>query len=248
MRMQGSFNMSNPTPYTAIIPHLSLHVFEDGAMIAETVVTDLDLRKGNVSGISAIANWDPDKYGGSKGREAAKELLSDYLSGKNATITFRAHRGSIPNMPIVGEALSKINFTIPAPRMSLPGEDESEHQSFIREATFHIFSSTSNFVLASPLRQNTIFIDYINATAFYNHTEPVGSILYDKPFAAPPGLSETPRLPVQWSTSNVGYEKLKEAVGGTLKLDAKADVTIRIGNWVQDVVYEGHGIGAKVRL
>lgn len=88
----------------------------------------------------------------------------------------------------------------------------------------------------------------MNATALYNHTEPVGHIQYDLPFAAPPGISVTPKLPVDWSLDSVGYEKVRQALGGRLKLDAHAIVGVRLGSWTETVWYVGRGIGASIRI
>lgn len=249
--MQASVNFTNPTPYTASVPYISAHLYKDGHMIGEVIARDVALELGNNTNMIARATWDPFTFGGQDSQEASRRLLSDYVSGKNTTLTLRTHRGTIPTMPIIGEALSKINLTLPAPRLKLPGDDDDDSEDghhFVRDATFHIFSSTAAFTLASPLHHNTIYLDFVNATAFYNHTEPVGQILHDMPFAAPPGLSETPRLAVTWSPGSVGYDKVKQALGGSLKLDAVANVTIRIGNWIEELCYEGKGIGAKVRL
>lgn len=249
MSLQALLNVTNPTPYTALVPYVNVHMFVNDSMIGEAVAQNINVTLGNNTNIMITANWDPLLFGGQRARNVSRDLLSQYLSGENTTITVRGHRDSIPRMPLVGEALSKMNLTMPMPRMPLPGEEEgSDSRRFIQEATFHVLSSTASFVLASPLRQNTVYIDYINATAFYNHTEPIGQIIHDETFAAPPGLSETPRLPVTWSAGSIGYDKLKEALGGGLKLDAVADVTLRIGNWMETIHYVGRGIGAKVRI
>ncbi|PNY28478.1 Uncharacterized protein TCAP_01579, partial [Tolypocladium capitatum] len=250
VHLQTVVNLTNPTPYTATIPYINIHVMKQGHMIAEAVARNIYFQIGDNSDIIISVTWDPLAFGGEKGQAVGRRLLSEYLSGKNTTVELRAHRGSIPAMPIIGEALSKINLTLNTPTVKLPGGDDDDGEGggygFMRDATFHILSSTAAFTLASPLRHNTVHIEYINATAFYNHTEPVGQILHDEPFDAPPGLSRTPRLPVEWSTSHVGFDKLREALGGSLKLDALADVTVRLGNWVETVKYEGLGIGAKV--
>lgn len=247
--MMAKVNFTNPTPYTATIPWFNAHIYSNGSIIGEVVAKDATLQLGNNTGTVIHATWDPVRFGGEKAHQISRKLLSDYLSGKNTTLGFKTHRGSFPTMPLLGEAFSKLNFTIPTPRLKLPGGDDGEPgQSYIKEATFHIISSTASFKLASPLQHNTVYIDHINATAYYNHTEPIGQIISDEPFSAPPGLSQTPRLPVEWSPSRVGYGKLKEALGGKLKLDAVADVTIRMGNWAEKVRYEGKGIGAKVAI
>jgi len=134
--------------------------------------------------------------------------------------------------------------------MPSTGDDDDKHDRphFIDDATFHLLSSTAQFTLISPLQYSTIYIEDINATAFYNHTEPVGHIDYDLPFKVPPGYSISPKLPVDWSFDSVGYEALKNALGGTLKLDAIGTVGIRLGQWSETVWYMGSGIGASVRF
>lgn len=112
----------------------------------------------------------------------------------------------------------------------------------------HIISSRATFVLLSPLPTTTLFITSIDATAYYNHTEVVGTIEYNYPFAVPPGASTTPKLPVAWTLGGAGYDAVRDALGGELKLDATADVGVRIGLWEEMVWYVGSGIGAKVRL
>lgn len=110
-----------------------------------------------------------------------------------------------------------------------------------------MWSSTAVFTLLSPL-PSTLFITSIDADAFYNHTEPVGRIKYDVPFAAPPGTSQTPRLPVELNLGGVGHDALKKALGGTLEMDAEAKVGVRLDEYSTDLFYVGKGIGAKVRI
>lgn len=216
-------------------------------MLGEARGENLDFKTGHNVNLAVAATWNP-SLGGTEGVQTGRNLLSQYLSGYNTSITLRTHRGSIPALPLLGEALSKLNITVSAPKINLPGRDEDEQTHFIRDATFHIFSSTATFLVISPLQHNTLYIERVNATALYNHTEPVGQIFYELPFAAPPGETLTPRLPVEWSLDSVGYERLKDAVGGKLKLDAKATVGVRLGRWTETVWYFGRGIGASVRL
>jgi len=106
----------------------------------------------------------------------------------------------------------------------------------------HLMSSTANFVLVSPV---SLYITSIAAVAYYNGTE-VGTIDWDYPFAIDEGETTTPKLPVEWKVEGLGA--VRDALGGTLKLDAKADVGVKIGEWQEKVWYEGEGIGAKIRL
>lgn len=76
----------------------------------------------------------------------------------------------------------------------------------------------------------------------------VGKIIYDGDIAVPPGESETPNLPVEWSLNSVGYDAVWKALGGTLRLKAKAEVEVRIGEYLDELWYEGRGIGTKIRI
>ena len=111
----------------------------------------------------------------------------------------------------------------------------------------HLFSSTASFTLLSPLPSSTLYITSINATAFYEHDKPVGRIQHDMPFAVPPGSSETPRLPVDLDLGGAGYDALKKALGGTLKLDTAAEVRAKLGEYAEVLAFEGRQIGTKVR-
>ncbi|KAG6008217.1 hypothetical protein E4U21_004816 [Claviceps maximensis] len=241
VHIRAMVNMTNTTPYTASIPFINIHILKDTYLIGEAITRNLHFTHGPNHNMMIEATWDPSSFGGPKAHQVARRLLSEYLSGKNTTLTLRAHRGSIPPLPVLGQALSKINMTVSTPRLRLPdedgdgdgdgGDDDNDRdgrRGLIHDATFHILSSTASFTLASPMSHDTVHVEYINATAFYNHTEPVGQITHDKPIAVPPGLSQTPRLPVQWSASHVGLDKLRDALGGTLKLDAVAEVIVRL--------------------
>jgi hypothetical protein len=83
------------------------------------------------------------------------------------------------------------------------------------------------------------------ASAYYNGSE-VGTINYEYPFEITPGENLTPRLPVEWGGNALGT--IRDALGGTLKLDAKADVGVRMGRWEEQLWFEGKGLGAKIRL
>jgi hypothetical protein len=67
--------------------------------------------------------------------------------GFNTTITLQSHKGSIPGLPDLGEALSKIPFDIQIPQLHIPrnddgeepgegdGEDDDGKLHFIKDAT-----------------------------------------------------------------------------------------------------------------
>ncbi|KAI5918778.1 hypothetical protein F4810DRAFT_690511 [Camillea tinctor] len=245
--IQAVVNITNPTPYTAHVPFVNVHVLKNGSIIGDATIENVDIAQGLNTDLIVTAKWNP-SMGGTKGRKIGRDLMSQYISGWNTSITVKAHPESIPGQREISEALSQFDVSFAAPRLDLPGDTPEEKSHFVRDATFHFFSSTATFTLISPLEHNTLYLDYINATAFYNHTEPVGYILYDLPIAAPPGTSHTPRLPVDWSFGSIGYDALVEAIGGELKLDAYADVDVRLGNWKESLWYHSKGIGASVKL
>jgi len=112
----------------------------------------------------------------------------------------------------------------------------------------HLLTSTATFTLMSPLKQTTVIVTHLDVTAYYNHTEPVGSIIYDLPIAVRPGATKTPRLPVDWSLDSVGYSAVRDALGGSLKLDSKARIGFQVGDFHDNIWFEGTGLGARVQL
>jgi hypothetical protein len=247
IHLEALVNITNPTPYTADIPYLNVHVVKNGSVVGEATVQNVSVTTGKNVNLHLAATWDP-SMGGESGMQIGRNLLSQFLSGYNISIDIKTHCGSVPAAPLIGDALSRLNITIAAPKLNLPGDDPEDKGHFIRDATFHVFSSTASFTLISPLIHNTLYIESVNATAYYNHTEPIGVIEYDYPFAAPPGSSQTPKLPVEWSMGSIGYDAVRRALGGRLKLDAKANVTLRLGGWKETVWYVGRSIGASIRV
>lgn len=98
------------------------------------------------------------------------------------------------------------------------------------------------------MTETSITITSIDATAFYDKNEPIGRINYKLPLEVPPGISHTPRLPVDLVLSGVGYDALRRALGKSLLIDAVAKLGIKIQNYEDIVFYNGSGIGAKVRI
>lgn len=254
LNLQARVNFTNPTEYAAEVGYFNIHILNNGSIIGDATARNVHVKPGNNTNLLVEATWDPTGFGGTKGAEIGAELLSQYISGYNTTLTFQVHEKSVPNEPNIGKALKNFTIEIPTPKISTPktgtggGDNNEDKPHFIDDATFHLLSSTAQFTLLSPLQYSTLYIEDINATAFYNHTEPVGQINYDLPFKVPPGASQSPKLPVEWSLGSVGYEALKNALGGTLKLDARGTVGIRLGQWTERVWYKGSGIGANIRF
>ena len=47
---------------------------------------------------------------------------------------------------------------------------------------------------------------------------------------------------------SVGYDVIRQALGGQLAIDAVADIVATVGNWRGRIRYNGKGVGANVRL
>ncbi|KAL1968834.1 hypothetical protein VTN77DRAFT_1195 [Rasamsonia byssochlamydoides] len=254
--LNATINFTNPTQYSAHIPFVDTLLLYNGTAVAHLTARNLSVVPGVNAGVNIEALWNPLDCSGGAGVTAGREFISHYISGFNTTVTLQSHKGSIPALPNLGQALSTIRIDIPVPKLPIPGNDDDGEPGgdddgkprFIKDATLHVWSSTAVFTLLSPLPRTTIYITDIDAVALYNHTEPVGTINYIYPFAVPPGISQTPRLPVDLDFNGVGYDAVLRALGGTLEMDAKAKVGVRIGEYRTVILYQGKGIGARIRI
>ncbi|KIW46669.1 uncharacterized protein PV06_02320 [Exophiala oligosperma] len=219
LTLQARVNVTNPTDYSATIPFCNVSIWVNETRVGYAYMSTVNIVPGP-NDLVARAAWEVGAVG--------REWLSQYISGYNTTITVKSHADSIPNFPD-----PKLALTVPTPHM---------FGHFLKETTMHLISSTATFVLVSPF---AMYITAISAAAFYNGSE-VGTIDWDYPFAIKEGENITPKLPVAWGSNALGT--IRDALGGTLKLDAKADVGVRIGQWQERIWYEGHGLGARIRL
>lgn len=111
-----------------------------------------------------------------------------------------------------------------------------------------MFSSTADFTLSSPLSKTNIIVTSIDATAYYQKTEQLGEIHYLDPFEVPPGISQTPRFPVDLNLGGVAYSAVKGALGGSLGISAVAEVGIQVDHYRDSILYKGDSIAAKIRV
>ncbi|KAK4551985.1 hypothetical protein LTR86_010777 [Recurvomyces mirabilis] len=273
LTLSAKVNITNPTVYSATVPYVDIHIVKNGSVLGHATAKKIEIQPGENHNLYIEAVYDPAKMGGENGTHIGRELLSQYISGYNTTLTLQLHEGSLPTLPNLGKALSKFPLELPTPQLHTPRppkddpdnrsppsdpdepDDDDERMHFIHDATFHLLTSTATFLLTSPLKRETIYIHRLNATAYYKGST-VGEIHYDLPFAIAPYDPEendgrgtlSPRLPVEWSLGSVGYEAVRRALGGRLKLAAYAEVELQIGRWRQGVWFEGRGIGAGVRI
>ncbi|RVD80257.1 uncharacterized protein DFL_008158 [Arthrobotrys flagrans] len=251
VRMSAKVTFTNPTNYTATIPYLNILFTKNGTILGNGTIVNAAVGLG-VNQVAVEAFWAPADCG-EEARAVGMALLGEYVSGGNSTITARAHERSIPSLPTLSKALESLEFTLPLPPPPLgsspnpPDADPADPPRFVQSATLHVFTSTSSFELRNPFQKDTIFISDITGVATHNGTV-LGNLDYEYQIAIPPGLSETPKLPVQWTLKGVGYDILVKAAGGVLKIDAKAECNVRIGRWQERLKFYGSGIGAHVHL
>ncbi|RDW57138.1 uncharacterized protein DSM5745_11536 [Aspergillus mulundensis] len=250
-------NFTNPTEYSASVPFLDLLIVYNATSVAHITAKDVTIVPGTNAGVNINLQWDPLDLGGPSAVLAGQDLISRFVSGLNTSVTMKTHQGTVPALPRLGQALSRLGFEVQMPKLTpvgnpdgdpgQPGRDDG-HKGFIQDATLHLWSSTAEFALFSPLNHTILEITSIEAQAFYEHDHEVGAINYYTAFSIPPGLSHSPRLPVELNLSGIGYDAVKRAVGGTLDLDTVAKVGVRIENYNNTVNYHGKGIKAKVKL
>ncbi|KAF7114325.1 hypothetical protein CNMCM5793_008277 [Aspergillus hiratsukae] len=252
MLVKTRVNVTNPTQYSASVPYADFMMMYNGTKVAHITALDIALAWKADATVHVDVMWEPSEAG-QDGVEAGREFLSKCVSGSNITVTVQGHEGTIPALPKLGRALSKLGFEFQLPRMSIPGspktpDGDNGDRRFIQEATLHLWSSTAEFTLFSPLPKTLIDITSVEAKAYYLEHEEVGSIDYSTPFQVPPGVSKTPRLPVEMNPDGIGYDALKRALGGSLELDAMATVGVRVGQYEATIDYHSKGIQANVKF
>jgi hypothetical protein len=150
-------DLRNPTNYSAHVPYVDVHFLVNNTVLGHVTARNIDITAGLNTNIKVRAEWAPS---GESDRLVGNELLSQFISGRgflflltrlikkgcNITVAAKTHRGSIPNHPRLGEALSRLNITVPIPRLDFPDDapndeddDDSDdglnHPRFLQGAT-----------------------------------------------------------------------------------------------------------------
>jgi hypothetical protein len=142
--LHASINFTNPTEYSATIPLVDVLLLYNRTALAHLTARDLVVVPGLNSDIRVEASWSPFDSSGGLGVDAGRKLISQYLSGFNTTVTIQSHENSIPALPNLGRALSKLEIDVQVPRLRIPGDengqpgddddgDDSRH--FVKDAT-----------------------------------------------------------------------------------------------------------------
>ena len=147
LKLQAKVNLTNPTEYSANIPYVNVHILHNDTLIGHATAENIHVVPGNNTNLLVEALWSPFELGGQDGSEVGRNLLSQYISGFNTTLTLKTHESTIPSQPTLGRALSSLEVVIDAPKLSgpqTPGDDDNDDDDddgdrsaprFIRDAT-----------------------------------------------------------------------------------------------------------------
>jgi len=146
MRLQAKVNITNPTEYSAKVPFVDINVLNNNTILGHATAKDVSIVPGNNTDIVVEMVWNPSEASGKSGISVGRDLLSQYISGYNTTLTLKTHESSIPSQPALGKALSALEVEIPTPKLHPPkdpndggdedddgGDDHGPH--FIKDAT-----------------------------------------------------------------------------------------------------------------
>ena len=142
LTLQASVNITNPSEYSARVPYVNLHILSNGTLLGHATAENLTVLPGNNTGLLVKAVWQPAEASGGSGGEVGRNLLSEYISGYNTTLTLKTHESTIPSQPSLGKALSSFEVVIDTPK--IPGIQPPEDNDgdggksgprFIKDAT-----------------------------------------------------------------------------------------------------------------
>jgi hypothetical protein len=144
LRLHATVNLTNPTVYSVHVPYVNIHILHNDTLVGHATAENINVVPGNNTNLVVEALWSPFDLGGQNGSEVGRNLLSQYISGYNTTITFRTHESTIPSQPTLGKALSSLEITLDVPKLSapqFPGDDNDNDDGdqtaprFIKDAT-----------------------------------------------------------------------------------------------------------------
>ncbi|KAF9989806.1 hypothetical protein BGZ75_004808 [Mortierella antarctica] len=260
LTVKATLTLFNPSSISATLGDLSFLWSNHGYVIGMATVSNVHLQPGNNT-IECIGMMDPSTDCALKrdplcnpelAMNASREFISKYISGDNSTtIDVLGYAGST-HIPLLKPMMSSFAITSHLPPIG---------QDFLISATMYIFSSKLELELQNPL-DTVITVLYLNGTASFKG-EKLGHVLVDfehdftspKPILIPAnnhretdsGYVKTPKLPVVFDLSSVGYEALRKALGGSLEVDVVCHIKAKVGSMVMWVDFVKDGVEAEVR-
>lgn len=144
--IQAKVNITNPTEYSAYIPYININILNNDTILGNLIAKELEIIAGNNTDLVTTAIWNPSVASGHHGTEVGRNLISQYVSGFNTSLTLKTHSQTFPSQPALGNALSNLKIVIDTPKLTPPrspgdgdhddGSDQGDGGShFIRDAT-----------------------------------------------------------------------------------------------------------------
>ncbi|KAF9963790.1 hypothetical protein BGZ65_011603 [Modicella reniformis] len=260
LTIKATLVLSNPSNISAALGDLRFLWSFDGRFIGLATVPNAIIQPGNNT-VECIGIVDPStdcthrhdpKCDPELAKKATREFISKYISGDNTTMIDIVGYPDSTRIPLLRPIISSFLLSTRLPTID---------QDFLISSTMFLFSRSIVLELQNPLN-TVISILYINGTASYKG-HPLGHILADfehniagpKPILIPAndhkndtsGYAKTPRMPVSFDLSSIGYEVLKKALGGSLDVDIVCHIKTKVGSMLMWVDFVKDGVNTRVR-
>ncbi|KAJ2710718.1 hypothetical protein H4R19_003612 [Coemansia spiralis] len=249
--------VSNPFSYGAFLTDLALMVKYNGLHIATVGTTQLSLLQGvsNATANVAFHNHPADPR--------QQEFFMAASSGRSITIEVAGFPNCTSILPLEASLREfSQEVTIDLSDRGGSGVFVGNFPRVVREVVFRIFSMTAEATVVNPVSGADIWLQSIDAVAYYRGHIPLGTLQYD--FTAPdprqhgPPLSglllpygravTTPQLPIVANKTSIGWDVVRRAIGGTLDVDVLTNTRVRIGQAQLNVTTMGKNAPIKVRF
>lgn len=182
-------------------------------------------------------------------RVHAEDFISHVISG--AEDVFMGIKGS----KLLNGALGELLQQIYVPAIKFPGvlfqEPESEVEvaqasPFLVDATIHVLTSEIELTIFNPVSNAELMAEILQSQATYKG-ETLANIERTELMIVPPGIYKTPRIPIKVA-SGLGADILRKALNGELFVNVTASIGVRLDRFLAQLLYQGSGVTAKVKL
>lgn len=197
----------------------------------------------------------------------SSELLSHIISGVPVVLDIHGNAGSlhfaklIENVQVRNVKIPEIQFAQPESvtkdssnsedffsSEDSPNSDDSKpsHSPFLLSTVIHIWTSEIEITVFNPLFNTEIAVQIVSCRAVYEG-ELLALVEGSDLILIPPGVYQTPRIPIQIS-KGLGADILRKAINGELQVEVVANLEARIGSFSSDLIYNGRGLTATIKL
>lgn len=225
-------NITNPTN-TTLYNYIEWIAFEINYMntkIGKIGIRDFMLTEtGNVSMVLVL------EEDAIFGKTKLEEMVGRYISGQSPDIGIKGL--SVSESESVTAMLQNVQMDLGIPQLA----------SLILDSTLHILLSEIELKVYNPIENEPIDITIIEGKASHDGVT-LGYVSGETHVTIPPGVSDTPGIPVTVARTGMGADILRKALNGELDVTTQALVKIGVGEFELTVLYEGAGMNTNIRL